>query len=420
MLKNDLLYRVFKVKKKSCLLSNAKVQKLMFFITIGIVAILVAFLTYQQCMAVETGIRRYHSDTGLHLDIARLQIERNETRSAYSFLHVIMNGFLQVTNMSWQGASVLTACILASCIVATILLVCLWYTCLYKMKPNAKIYFLSLTSVFVSMIILRYGQTISPNVWHNPTLILSRPFSIVVILCVYLVWKNHNEGKSVTKYLWINSIFAVLSVWAKPSFLSTFLPTLCVFLFIELFCTKGKSFLISFKLGVSFVPILFVLGCQYYLLYMQKSEDNAIAIGGGAPVGIWLLLRGMLTSSAFFLAGWIILLLYKKTSKEFLAFSGLWYAISMWVRYALRETGSRTNDGNFTWGYIIMLFCVFVFVSGELFIKPTPTSGRKIPKPVMFGIAGLYGLHLIYGLYYFVRMLNGVSYEAGGTIFLNI
>lgn len=388
----------------------------MFFITIGIVAILVAFLTYQQCMAVETGIRRYHSDTGLHMKEA----ERYDAAETYSLLHIILHFFLQITNMSWQWASVLTACLLSSCIVITILLVCLWFTRIYKMKPNTKIYFFSVTSVFVSMIILRYGKTMSPNVWHNSTLIFSRPFSIMVVLCVYQIWKNYKEGKSATKYLWINSIFSVLSIWAKPSFLSTFLPTLCVFLFIELFCTKGKSFLISFKLGISFVPILLVLGYQYYLLYMQKNEDNAIAIGGGTPIDIWLMLRGMLTSSAFFLAGWLILLLYKKTSKEFLTFSGLWYAISMWVRYALRETGSRANDGNFTWGYIIMLFCVFAFVSGELFIKPTPTSGRKIPKPVMFGIAGLYGLHLIYGLYYFVRMLNGVSYEAGGTIFLNI
>ena len=406
------------MKKKRCLLYNGKVQGILFLITIGIIGILVGMLAYQQCMSVETDAPNYQADTGVHLSMARRQVERNEI--GYSFLQVIMKGFLQITNMSWQRASVLTACMIASCIVATVLLVCLWYTCIYKMKPNAKIYFFSLTSVFVSMIILRYGQTISPNVWHNPTLILSRPFSIVVILCVYLIWKNHNEGKSTTKYLWINSFFSVLSVWAKPSFLSTFLPTLCILLFIELFCTKGKSFLISFKLGVSFVPILFVLGYQYFRLYMQNNSDNTIAVGGSISVDGWLILRSMFTSSAFFLVGWLILLFYKKTSKELLAFSGLWYAVSMWVRYAFRETGSRANDGNFVWGVIIMLFCVFVFVSGELFIKPTPKNGRKIPKLIMLGSAGLYGLHLIYGLYYFVRIFNGVSYEAGGTIFLNI
>lgn len=130
-----------------------------------------------------------------------------------------------------NGASFLFALSLAIANGATVLLVRRWYCLYYKIKSNIKAELFSIGSMFVSMLLFPpdliktgwwYRGTYSPNVWHNPTLILCRPFSLWVILCVYQMLSAYKENRPMKKYILGNMAAAFLSMWAKPSFLVVF------------------------------------------------------------------------------------------------------------------------------------------------------------------------------------------------------
>ena len=76
----------------------------------------------------------------------------------------------------------------------------------------------------------------------------------------------------------------------------------------------------------------------------------------------------------------------------------------------LAETGSRSNDGNFLWGYCFGIFYLFVlsFVKWiELWKKDKYVRRYKI----LFGIAGAVFLYQLYcGIYFFIRLLDGETY----------
>ena len=77
----------------------------------------------------------------------------------------------------------------------------------------------------------------------------------------------------------------------------------------------------------------------------------------------------------------------------------------------LAETGSRSRDGNFIWGYAFAIFYIFIvsFVKW-LEIRKREMSIAWIPK-VMFGIAGVVLFYQLYcGIYFFVCLLGGETY----------
>ena len=365
----------------------------------------VGFLTYQQCVVPVMGVRKYYADTGVHMQIAEKQLLAH--RPSYSLLFIILKCFFSLTHMSWQGTSLLFAVLMALCAGSTVWLISLWYTRYYKISPSGKVYFFSVCACLVSMIFTTYQKATSPNVWHNPTQFISRPLCFGVIFCVYSYWEKSQSGKADRKYLWANAVLSTLSMLAKPSFLSAFLPAVCLCLLSECVKTKGKSFFSSLQLGISFVPSLFVLWFQSRLLF-GNGQGNAVAFGfhGKAGTMIW----GIFASSAFCLFGWLVLWA-KKKDKRILGFVGVWYATGLWVRFFFREIGQRAADGNFVWGYMLMLFFVFIYLAGELFISPE--NEKSVKKPIrMLGFA-LYGLHLGFGVWYFIQILRGASFLTG-------
>ena len=80
----------------------------------------------------------------------------------------------------------------------------------------------------------------------------------------------------------------------------------------------------------------------------------------------------------------------------------------------LKETGTRALDGNFTWGYDICLFVLFA-VSLVYFLEnlrgTTFLGGKYVPRVLYASVLGaIFGYHMYCGLYFFIRMLMGVTY----------
>lgn len=315
------------------------------------------------------------------------------------------------------GASFLFALALSAANGATVLLVRRWYCLYYKIKSNIKAEIFSISSIFVSMLLFPpdliktgwwYRGSYSPNVWHNPTLILCRPFSLWVMLCVYQMLLAYREHRPMKKYMLQNMAAAFLSMWAKPSFLVVFLPVLCLYLLIELFKTKGKSLGFSVNLGLSFVPSMLVVLYQYLQLFTGPqngtSQESGMQFGCLQTVPRMMIMT--VTSSLFILAVGAILLKHDKKSRGFWGYLGVGYLISWLMCSFMEETGVRAGHGNFDWSFIIVLFCLFAYGAGEAFIR----EDIKLPRWQKIACMIIYGAHLITGILYFAKIFAGGAY----------
>ena len=384
-----------------------------FYIVLALLMGLMCFLFYQQIIVEKLAPHLpYYSDMPPYLDEG---IEA-KTDLWYALIGPMVFMFYKLTGTE-SGTSFLFALALSVANGATVLLVRHWYCLYYKMKSNIKAELLSLSSIFVSMLLFPpdllktgwwYRGSSSPNVWHNPTTILCRPFSFWVLLCLYQMLLAYREHRSMKKHMLQNMTAAFLSMWAKPSFLIVFLPVLCLYLLVELIKTKGQSLGISVKLGISFVPSMLVVLYQYLQLFTgpQNGTTQESGIQFGWMQTIPRMVIVIVTSSLFILVVGAILFKYDKKSRVFWGYLGVGYLFSWLMRSFVEETGARAGHGNFDWSFIIVLFCLFSYAAGEVFIR----KDFKILRWQKIACAMIYGAHLMTGVLYFAKIFSGRTY----------
>ena len=112
--------------------------------------------------------------------------------------------------------------------------------------PSSNPYFdmlISTSIVFINTLIINpydlnfFVGACGPNVWHNPTLIFSKTFGLILFMLIITAYKKHKSQKNYTKELILISILSPLCMWAKPSFLLSFLPTVAI-VYLYLFAKK--------------------------------------------------------------------------------------------------------------------------------------------------------------------------------------
>lgn len=350
---------------------------------------------------------KYFSDVTMHLGMFK--------RGGYSLFNFILS---KAYLLSGENMTVMGGCctlLLVGCQAMTVLLVYYLYRKMYPNKSNAVLFFFALTSVFVGAFFSHYmygRSAMYANVWHNPTVLLMRPIMLGVLYCTFMIFKNEKDGQPVRKYLCLNAILSFFCMWAKPSFFSSFIPALGVFLLIELIKSKGKSFLFSCKLSLSFIGIVPILFYQFFFLFEKSalSKPNNSSIYW-KTVWTWeeisMQLYNFFFSAWFIIIGMIMLFVFQKTNKRLLMFSCLYFFSSEIYHLFIKESGARAADGNFEWVKIAMLYVMMTFVAGEVFLKP---AEKDIPKPWKVLAGFVYAGHLITGLMYFWHVFNGNSY----------
>lgn len=248
----------------------------------------------------------------------------------------------------------------------------------------------------------------SPNVWHNPTNPMVRPFAVIIFYMFLTMYKRYKNNISHTKMfksseVLVLAILMILSQLAKPSFLQIFIPGLGIFLLIELISSKGKSFLFCLKIACICIPSVILIIVQYIISFYYSVEDTGIAFG-------WLEVAKAFAPNAYIsvllvivFPLFVIITDFKKLIlKKDIQFSIILLAVG-WLEYAsLVEEGARKYHGNFSWGYLISLFIIWM-VTLVYFIKYTFDSENFSQKKYKFityiGWSFLF-LHFICGIYY--------------------
>ena len=344
-------------------------------------------------------LSQQYMDFGPHLEFTRSLIRTGET-SLPHFVFQYGVTFLFRLGLG-LGTSAVALCLVA--MVATTLVLYrifrnetrTWLAALLSLAMGV-IGPLSLVTLAEQELYLGY---ITPNTYHNPTLILLKPTALG------LMWfglRAFDPGVSKPRWGLVGAaaFLSVLSCITKPSFQIAFLPGLGLLTALALVSRREVDLRLC-VLGIA-LPSFGVLGWQYLANFSDASAVQIIF----SPLGVLSrfsdqLFMKLVLSLTFPLA--LTLTFFPQARREPLlqiawstAFFGLLYS------YFLAESGERFIHGNFLWsGYI----AIFALYAASLVVLLRQEKGR--------GMAlcwAVFGLHVISGAIFAGTQALGKQY----------
>lgn len=377
--------------------------RLMVHALVALYGVACLWLFYRQSVADLTiaGAIPYQSDLPLHISmIVEDGWYYSFTAYAYKVLHVLFGG-------TTIGIALLLAVISVATIYVSEQAVCYlggwrqkgWQTLMYALCAN-----LVMPIRVESVGAYRYVSYQSPNIWHNSTYICMKLFALVTFLYYFKLERKYREGITLKEWL----VFAVLNVITtgiKPSFLLAFSPIVGIFLLADLL--KRVPLKRIFILGSALLPSGGVVLWQNAVLFGADT-------GNGMTLNPWYTFSlhadrpkvAVILSAAF--CGIVVLATFKDVfkDKKYL-FVLLMALLGFMEALCLVESGNRSVDGNFLWGYSFCLFVLFMYTGIKWLQYP-----RKnwLQKCILVGMTLVYWLHLYCGTEFFIRLVCGESY----------
>lgn len=377
--------------------------RIIMHIMVALYGVACLWLYYHQSVAELPDVAEipYQSDLPLHISMI---IEDgwyySFTAYAYKVLHVLFGG-------STIGIALMLAVISVATVYVTEKAVCdfggykeaSWYTLLLATSAN-----LVMPIYIEAAGVYRYVSYQSANVWHNSTYICMKLFALMTFLYYWKLEQKYREGITVKEWVTF-ALLNVITTGIKPSFLVAFSPIMGIFLLVDLF--KKVSFKRIFIFGAAMLPSGLVILWQNAVLFGSDT-------GNGMTLNPWYTFSlhadrpkvAVLLSAVF--CGVAILATLRDVFKEKkYLFIVLMAILGFLEALCLVESGSRSVDGNFLWGYSFCLFVLFLYTAIKCFRYPRKTI---IQKCILVGMALIYFLHLYNGIYFFVRLVCGESY----------
>ncbi len=381
-----------------------KTYKLIFFLFILLYSACLVYLYYNQLFYEATG--RFESDTFVHV---RFAVEEHYFHSLAAFIYLLLNIFPFSSICIAVTLTVVTVC----SIFATVSLVILVAEKIDLSIGSGTVY---LVSAFANLLSAFYISSIGKkhyigyecaNMWHNSTYLFMRLFAIITVILYIKAYDKYKEGLSLKSWLLLTVLLGITTGF-KASFLTVFAPMLAIILLIDLF--KHVKFIRVFTLGTTVLP-------SFAIMFLQSLVMSGDGKGGGYAIAPFeaLKLRGEHPKAALILSvlyPLVVLAIHGISACKTKLFRANFYmfVIAFLEVFLLIETGERSLDGNFLWGYSIALF--FLFLMAMLIsIKAFINRKNKVLGLVLFSFESIIGLwHVISGVWYFCLLLTGVTY----------
>lgn len=228
-----------------------------------------------------------------------------------------------------------------------------------------------------------YFGYVGINVYHNPTILLVKPFALTILLFSAVFWQSADTPIA-PRFWWGLPLLLVLSALAKPSFLIIYLPALTALLLLR--AAAGQPIPWRLFLGSVLLPSLLVLVWQFNFSFSAEQAPGLYTGKSGiawAPLALmqlhsgWLGLK-LLLSLAFPLS--VLLAFWRDARRDpQLLLGWLLFAGGAACTYLLTETGPRAAQGNFAWSGQLGLF--LLFVASAAFLQRTrrePRTGQRL------------------------------------------
>ena len=313
--------------------------------------ILTAFLVHMQTVSIE----RYFSDTFSHIIFLYRFIYEPDYYIPHPLWHLVTFGISKLLFISVESAAAVTSAFFVT------LWTYLAYWLVKKTLPRYSTWqhtLITFSIITIGPLCLPwYSKLIfhgagSPNIWHNVTLWAVKPFAL---LSVWYTLKGIETSKTTTYVLAFMS--AILSIFAKPSFIIMFLPALVIFALIK-GTYKNPVFQRYFFL-LSGISIL-ILFYQYIHTFGAKEASHIII----DLFGVWSLASQNIGISVFLGLAFPLLLTLFKTdilNDNTILLSWIMILIGMIYYAVFAQSGRFYSHGNFGWSYMIAMSLLYLF-----------------------------------------------------------
>ena len=249
----------------------------------------------------------------------------------------------------------------------------------------------------------RYVSYQSPNIWHNSTYICMRLMAVLTLTEYFRLEKKYREGIAWKEWLWF-AFLNVICTGIKPSFLLVYSPIVGLYLLVDLFKKVPLWRILIF--GSALLPSGLVILWQNMVLF---GEDT----GNGISFSPWYTfsLHATRTKPAVLCSVLFCVVMLLFTCKQLLTdrkyqFITLMAGLGFFEALCLVESGHRSVDGNFLWGYSFCLFVLFTVCA----LKWIHLDLKGINGVIKFAAGLVFAWHLYCGIYFFVELVSGASY----------
>lgn len=371
---------------------------------------LLVYLHYNQTLFEVGG--PFESDLPYHIKMA---VEDNWYYSFTAFVYVFLYKF--------SCGNLLVGIFLALCQLLTVfgtylLLKELWKHYEIKMSTGATL----LCAMTLNFVMAFYVKSVNARhyigyqnatIWHNSTYICMKMVGVFVLWYFLKLMDSYKTKLSVKQ--WISFMLLVaLSTGIKPSFLMVFAPVMAIMLLMD--WIKGTKFSKVFLFGLTVIPSLLIILWQNVVLFGEDTGNSflikpfyTLAQRSDNP-------KIALLFSVLFPA--IVGILHIRDvwkDKVYLGILMIW-AFGFMEVFLFVESGTRSKDANFMWGYSISLFVLFVIslVRWIRDFKNKEFLGKY--KVLRYGYLVVTGAtftyHVISGLWFLGILLSGATYFA--------
>ncbi|QUE30952.1 hypothetical protein [Francisella philomiragia] len=226
---------------------------------------------------------------------------------------------------------------------------------------------ISITMMFVMPIVSFYSNSrgyvhiylggISPNQWHNSTLILAMPFYL--LLFDYSIRKIYTNNVNFIIIL----ILIAVSILAKPNFVLAFIPCLVTYTILLSIKSSEKKCSITKAIIIILVSSLLLM-FQYYYTYINNDTFIHPSKTIFAPFLVWNLYSthiwlSCLLSFAFPLA---VTVIYFNQIKKDIYVNIAWGTVLIaTLMVAVLAEWPNYSAGNYFWGAIAANFILFIY-----------------------------------------------------------
>lgn len=248
----------------------------------------------------------------------------------------------------------------------------------------------------------------SPNTWHNPTNLIVKPFAVVCFfIIVFLLDSIHKDRKIEKGQFFGLSVFLLLSVLAKPSFLQGFIPGLGMYMVFFSIKEKFKYIKQYLLICLMFVPSVVWMMWQFIVAFYTGKQGAGIGIGwlevlsrNSPNVAISMLLL-LLFPVIYLITN--ISRIYRDTDIQLV----ICWEVAAWLESALfYENGKRKGSGNFGWAQLVSVFVLWVVIFIH-FVKDVKEMGMDDKKELVKNsvLFVVFLLHLFCGILYLFYLI---------------
>lgn len=351
-------------------------------------------------------------DFGSHIATA-IKMVKQQSIAGYRVAHPLFE--ISIIGLYWLSRAKISLYLAAVIVqvaaqLMTALILYFWFGSLPGRLGEWKRVFWSVTLTLVAPVMALvfldksyyYGYIGLAN-YHNPTVHLLRPFSLLSFIFAIRVLTG---SRSPTWMVVVSAFVMVFSALIKPNYALIILPALGVLVLVRLLRKEPVDWWMAVA-GIA-LPACAVLVAQAVLAY-GSGDGNGIIFAPLAVEGAFssYLPLKLFLSSIFPISTFLA---YRKRVTIEPALPLAWFAFGFGLLqvYLLAESGGRFMDANFRWGAQIGLFLLFA-ASARFLLQKAPSLDKTFPKRIWLTYS-TYLPHLAAGIIYYIHVSTSKGY----------